>query len=265
MNVLIVGAGYFGGFLARELVEQGHRVFGIARHQKPDQPEMWSGWWSMMAEEIGIDHPAWRDIDALVYTIAPPVDLEPDPRLLRILQIAARHDVTRISYVSSTGVLGDHGGRWIDESTPTQPQHPMARRRLAAEALALAWGGQIWRMSGIVGPGRNLEERLLAGKIEVLIDWRPARWFNRIEVRDAARLGVRLLDLAPAGSVVHFSDGAPYLRRYAVAQAARRLGLSPPRLIDADQAEQHCSPIALALQSGSKRLIRSPWWNAIPP
>jgi len=30
MNVLIVGAGYFGGFLARELVEQGHRF--LASH-----------------------------------------------------------------------------------------------------------------------------------------------------------------------------------------------------------------------------------------
>jgi iron(II)-dependent oxidoreductase len=46
--------------------------------------------------------------------------------------IAARHDLAWIGYLSTTGVYGDHGGGWVDETTALTPSgEDMVRRDLA--------------------------------------------------------------------------------------------------------------------------------------
>ncbi len=54
----------------------------------------------------------------------------------------ARRDVAvqRLVYVSTTGVYGDCGGRWVDESSPLNPCTPRAVRRVDAERQLFTWG-----------------------------------------------------------------------------------------------------------------------------
>ena len=75
--------------------------------------------------------------------------------------IAAVRGVEWIGYLSTTGVYGDTGGDWVDESAPPAPTGARGRRRLAAENAWLAFGARqglavhVFRLAGIYGPGRN--------------------------------------------------------------------------------------------------------------
>ena len=42
-------------------------------------------------------------------------------------------DARWLGYLSTTGVYGDHGGGWVDETTPPKPGQPRSIERLAAE------------------------------------------------------------------------------------------------------------------------------------
>ena len=47
--------------------------------------------------------------------------------------------VRRFVYASSTGVYGQAGGEWVDEESPTDPQHESGRVVLEAEGRVRAW------------------------------------------------------------------------------------------------------------------------------
>src|SRR5690349_1962403 len=72
-------------------------------------------------------------------------------------------------YLSTTGVYGDHGGGWVDESTPVAPNLPRARQRAAAERGWLDLHRRcglpvhLFRLAGIYGPGRSALDAARSG------------------------------------------------------------------------------------------------------
>src|SRR5260221_6233421 len=64
-----------------------------------------------------------------------------------------------VGYLSTTGVYGDRGGGWVDETSALQPTGERGRRRVAAEAAWLDLWRQhgvpvhVFRLAGIYGPG----------------------------------------------------------------------------------------------------------------
>ncbi len=137
-------------------------------------------------------------------------------------------------YLSTSGVYGDCGGAWVNESRPPAPGTDRARRRLAAERALQAWAeaaGCPWaiaRVPGIYGPGRLPLQRLRErrpGPAPTL----PG-WSNRVHADD---LAAALWAILRAGEgIYNVADGSPgtmgdYFR--AVAQAA---GLPPPPEVD---------------------------------
>ena len=93
-----------------------------------------------------------------------------------------------IGYVSTTGVYGDRGGGWVDETTMPAPGSPRTRRRLAAEQ---AWSGladrravDLFRTAGIYGPGRSMLDDLREGTARRVI--KPGHAFGRIHRDDIA-------------------------------------------------------------------------------
>ena len=95
----------------------------------------------------------------------------------------ARSPARWIGYLSSTGVYGDTGGAWVDESARDR-HRPRDRARAEADA---AWGAlrpdvRRFRLPGIYGPGRSTFERLADGRAQ-RIDL-PGQIFSRIHVDD---------------------------------------------------------------------------------
>ena len=151
-----------------------------------------------------------------------------------------------LSYLSSTGVYGDTGGAWVDESAPTGTGRRTARSDADAEWLAR--GAKVWRLPGIYGPGRSMLERVREGRAH-RIDL-PAQVFSRIHVEDIAA-GVIAGLRAPPGAY-NLADDLPCGQNVLVEEACRLLGLRPPPLLSLEEAD--LSPMARGFYAENRRV-----------
>ncbi len=160
-----------------------------------------------------------------------------------------------IGYLSTTAVYGDRGGAWTDEDTPVMPQSARARRRANAEeawcALATERRAvQIFRLSGIYGPGRNSLIDLKHGEARRLT--KIGQVFNRIHVDDIAAVLAAAIDRPRAGPVFNVSDDEPAASSDVVAFAAGLLGIFPPPLTRIEDAD--LSDMAKSFWAENKRI-----------
>ena len=130
-----------------------------------------------------------------------------------------------LGYLSSTGVYGDTGGAWVDESAPIGGGRRSARA--GADAAWLELGARVFRLPGIYGPGRNPLDRVRAGNAH-RID-APGQVFSRVHVEDIATGVIAALD-APRGAY-NLADELPVSQNAVIEEASRLLGCEPPPLV----------------------------------
>ena len=151
-----------------------------------------------------------------------------------------------LGYLSSTGVYGDTGGAWVDESAPVG-----TGRRSARANADLAWlgrGARVFRLPGIYGPGRSSVDRVTEGHAH-RIDL-PGQVFSRVHVDDIAT-GVVAGFEGPAGAY-NLADDLPASQNAVIAEACRLLGIKPPPL--QSLAEARLSPQARAFYLENRRV-----------
>lgn len=188
--------------------------------------------------------------------VSAPPDEAGDPLLRAGLSALALPALTRIAYLSTVGVYGDHQGGWVDEDTAPRPASPRSVQRLAAEQ---AWqdfsslqGAElaIFRLSGIYGPGRSAIENLRAGTARRLV--KPGQVFNRIHVGDiAGAVAAALIGTGPLG-ILNLTDDEPCPPQDVVAHAAGLLGVEPPPEQPFETAD--LSPMARSFYGENKRV-----------
>jgi nucleoside-diphosphate-sugar epimerase len=152
-----------------------------------------------------------------------------------------------IGYLSSTGVYGDTGGAWVDETAPIG-----GGRRSARTAADLAWnaaGAAVFRLPGIYGPGRSALDRVREGKAS-RID-APGQVFSRIHVDDIVQTLLAAMRQGATG-VYNVADRVPAPGRAVTEHACDLLGTPYPPLEQADTAE--LSPMARAFYSENRRV-----------
>ncbi len=237
-RLLIFGLGYTAGALAASLRAQGWQVTGTRR-------------------EAAGGAIAFDDADAVRAEIAaathilssvPPADGE-DPVLARYGAVLAAAPARWTGYLSSTGVYGDTGGAWVDESAPVG-----TGRRTARAAADLAWGAlrpdaHVFRLPGIYGPDRSPLDRIREGRAH-RIDL-PAQVFSRIHVDDIVA-GIRASLGAAAPGAYNLADDEPANQNAVVEYGGALLGLAPPPLRTLDQLD--LSPQARAFYSENRRV-----------
>ncbi len=152
-----------------------------------------------------------------------------------------------LGYLSSTGVYGDTGGAWVDESARRLAP---GRRTARAEADAgwLALGARVFRLPGIYGPERSALDRVRAGKAH-RIDL-PGQTFSRVHVDDIAAGVLAALD-APPGAY-NLADDYPCSQNAVIEEACRLLGIEPPPLQALGEAA--LSPMARAFYAENRRV-----------
>ena len=194
---------------------------------------------------------ALPDASWVFWCAPPPPQGSQDTRLRRWLPALAGR---RVIYGSTTGVYGDCGGRWIDETEPPAPLHDRGRRRLDAEqALREASvDAVILRIPGIYGPGRWPLERLRAGTPVIRADQSPPS--NRIHADDLAAVAVLAAERGVTGRVYHVGDGQPSSMTDYFQQVAAHFGLPPPPEIDYETARSQFTPMQWSFIEGAKRL-----------
>ncbi len=173
-----------------------------------------------------------QDVDAVLITAPPGEAGCPGLAALGAALRGRRAPPPWIGYLSTTGVYGDHAGRWVFEQTPLTPLSAEAIRRVAAEAAWRALAGDlgpplaIFRLPGLYGPGRSAFDRLRAGDARRLI--KPGHLFSRLHLDDAASGVAAALARPRAGAIYNLCDDEPAPSADVTAHAARLLGLAIP-------------------------------------
>jgi nucleoside-diphosphate-sugar epimerase len=255
--LLSFGHGYSARRLARDLLAQGWRVIGTTRSEEKAAAIRAEG-----AEAIAGDLAPGPEIRAaldaathLLISAGPDADGDP---VLRALgeEIAARADrFAWVGYLSTTGVYGDRGGAWIDETAERRPSTRRGTWRVAAEdgwlALHRAHGlpVHVFRLAGIYGPGRGPFEKVRRGEARRIV--KPGQVFSRIHVDDIARVLRASIDRPDPGAAYNVCDDEPAPPQDVIAEAARLLGVAPPPEVPFEEAEM--SPMARSFYSESKR------------
>ena len=157
-----------------------------------------------------------------------------------------------LGYLSSTGVYGDTGGAWVDETAPIG-----FGRRTARSEADLAWqeaGAHVFRLPGIYGPGRSPLDRVASGaahRIDLAsLPGNSGQVFSRVHVEDIAS-GVIAGFTAPPG-VYNLADDCPASQNAVIEEACRLLGREPPPLLSLEQA--NLSPMARAFYAENRRV-----------
>jgi len=240
------GFGYSAQALAACLDPAHWQVSGTARSAQPGQ-------W-LFERRHPLPEAALQGVTHLLISIPP--DAEGDPVLdgCGDALLAMAPSLRWIGYLSTTGVYGDHGGDWVDESTPPKPSSPRAQWRVAAEQAWLALADRlpvhIFRLAGIYGPGRSSLDDLKAGTARRIL--KPGQWFSRIHRDDIAAVLLASMQAPRPGRIYNVCDDEAAPSPDVIAFAARLLGIDPPPLVPFDQVP--LSPMAQSFWADNKRV-----------
>lgn len=175
----------------------------------------------------------------------PPVEGAGDPVLATYGDALAG---TRLAYLSSSGVYGDTGGAWVDESAPIGTGRRSARAE--ADARWLALGAHVLRLPGIYGPGRSAFDRLKDGRAQRIAV--PGQVFSRVHVEDiAAGAMLALAGDAPMGAY-NLADDLPCSQNTVIERACLLSGLPLPPLQSLEEA--NLSPMARGFYAENRRV-----------
>ncbi|WP_043768554.1 SDR family oxidoreductase [Algiphilus aromaticivorans] len=252
-TIWIIGCGDIGLRVAQRLHQQGREATGVVRSAQSAERLRAAG---VTAVRADLDSELPPLAGTVLWFAPPPRDGDSDPRVARF--VSAAPPVTRFVYLSTSGVYGDCGGAWIDESAPLQPKSARARRRVDAEQRLGDWaaaGGvslSVLRVPGIYGPGRLPEARLREGTPVLLPEEAP--WTNRIHADDLAAAALAILDGGRGGGAYNVADGNPTTMTDYFCRCARLLGLPEPPALPASEARQGMSSAMWSFMEESKRL-----------
>jgi nucleoside-diphosphate-sugar epimerase len=262
MRLVVLGLGYSAQALVRQAGTTFSHVTGTmrdpSRAAKIVTPEL-----DVLHFDGGLASDQLREAigkaDALLVSIPP--DRDGDP-VLRHLEgvIAGALPLRWIGYLSTVGVYGDHDGAWVDEATPCRPVSERSVMRARAEQAWLELGRasgkpvQVFRLSGIYGPGRNALVNLMDGSAR-RID-KPGQVFNRIHVGDIAGAVLCAMQASLGGGtkpeILNVTDDDPCPPQDVVVFAARQMGMEIPPLIPF--ADAALSPMGRSFYGENKRV-----------
>jgi nucleoside-diphosphate-sugar epimerase len=257
MKLFVFGLGFSAGYFAKRRQAHGDSVAGTVRTRAKAEALAAAGLRTFVFGPEGRDAGMDAELAACeALLISAPPDTDGDPVLRAFApQLAAAKNLRWIGYLSTIGVYGDHGGAWIDETTPATPINPRSQERVDAENEWLAFGAahnvpvQVFRLAGIYGPGQNQLVQLARGTARRIV--KPGQVFNRIHVEDIARVLDASLKKPRAGAIYNVADDEPAPAPDAMAFAAKLCGIEPPPEIKLEDAG--LPPMALSFYEECKR------------
>ncbi|MBI4971086.1 MAG: SDR family oxidoreductase [Candidatus Omnitrophica bacterium] len=213
-DLLVIGAGYVGGALARNFRLRNKNV-AVLIHSPANKIIFENQGIATVLGDITESETLKKIPPAknILIAVSPAVRdassyrkvyVEGAGNILETLRDVSRQD--RVLYISSTGVYGDQKGGWVDEATSPAPDNPLGKILLEAEHQVLASGlpSIILRLSGIYGPGRN---RWLNSRQNI-----SERYINMIHLEDIVRIMALLFEEGKLGDIYLGSDDEPVLR-----------------------------------------------------
>jgi nucleoside-diphosphate-sugar epimerase len=258
MNLFVFGYGYSSATLVRAHRDRFAQVHATVRSAAKAQSIAADGVTGRVFDGSTADDAIAADLaaaDALLVSVPP--DATGDPVLRRFGDVIAEAPrLAWIGYLSTVGVYGDHGGGWVDETTPPDPASERSIRRREAEEAWLELGRSngkavhVFRLAGIYGPGQNALVNLREGAARRIV--KPGQVFNRIHVEDIAGAVMASLARPSAGAIYNVADDEPAPPQDVVAFAADLMGVPVPPDMPFDTAV--LSPMARSFYGENKRV-----------
>ena len=257
-SLLCLGLGYTAGVLADRLMGEGWRVVGTVRGEAR-AAELKARGFEAIVHDGRAPTPALAaaigHADAIVSSVPP--DDHGDPMLRdHRADLAAAGQAAWIGYLSTTGVYGDRGGDWVDETAELRPSGVRQQRRVDAEA---GWLGlwrdagrpvHVFRLAGIYGPGRSPVATAQRGEARRV--YKEGQIFSRIHVADAATVLAASIARPRPGAVYNVADDEPAAPWDVTAYACNVAGVPAPPLVPFESAD--LSPMARSFYADSKRV-----------
>ncbi len=282
--MLILGCGYIGRRVARRYLDRGESVVGVVRSARSVAELQRDGIPAIVCD-LAVDSLAELPLagERVLHLVPPPRQGSLDTLTRRLVSaFAPQGQPARLVYISTTGVYGDCGGAWVDESWPARPSADRARRRWDAEQTLGRWslagtgesaadpegsgsagrlaGGRpdlgaelvVLRVAGFYGPGRLPLERIRQGL--PLVREQEAPYSNRIHADDLAQACVLAMERAEASSLYNVCDGNPSTMTDYFFRVADGAGLPRPPVLALADAAGELSPGMLSYVRESRRL-----------
>ena len=246
---LIVGCGYVGLPLGKELARQGHTVFGLRRSALAEAELQAAGITPLHADITQPDSlkKLPRDFDWVVNCTASGGGAVDDYRKVylegnrHLVAWLADSPTEKFVYTSSTSVYAQNDGAEVREDSPTEPDGPTARVLVETEKLLLSsvsthrFPAVILRVAGIYGPGRGHGfKQFLRG--EARLEGDGSRWLNMIHRDDLIGVSIAALERGKPGEIYNAADNASprQLEFFSWLAAALNRPLPPNIAADAD-------------------------------
>ena len=171
---------------------------------------------------------------------------------------AARRWPIRVVYASTSGVYGDCGGAWIDETRPVRPDNGRAKRRVSAETqLRRATRRGVLSASIVRIPGIYAGNRLPLARLQKGTPALAAAddvYTNHIHADDLAAILVLAIRRVRPQRVVHASDDSELLMGDYFDRIADAFGLPRAPRVSREEAEAQLEPMMLSFMRESRRL-----------
>jgi nucleoside-diphosphate-sugar epimerase len=256
-SLLCIGLGYSAQVFAARVAAEGWKVAGTSTSPDGAARIAALGYDGIEFDGRAPSEPLRAALASATHLlVSAPPDADGDPLLRHhASDLANAKHLCWIGYFSTIGVYGDHGGAWIDETTPALPTSIRSRWRLDAENAWLDLGGrtrtrtEIFRLPGIYGPGRGPLEAVRRGTARAIV--KPGQVFNRVHVEDIANVLAAAIERPTEHTVYNVTDDEPAPSHEVLAYAAAQLGLPAPPIVDFDSAE--LTPMARSFYSECKR------------
>ena len=226
--------GYVASLLSEKLITNGWSISATCRFQEKKINLIKQGYDSYIfysGNKMPDLTKALEDVTHILISV-PPDDFG-DPVINHYKkQISSISNLEWIAYLSSTGVYGNHNGDWINEETKPIPSSIRGERRLIAENqwqdsfANNAFSLNIFRLSGIYGPGRNSFVSIREGKAKRII--KKNLFFNRIHVEDIVGCLFASTKTKNYSGLYNLSDDEPAPPQDVVMYACKLLGVRPP-------------------------------------
>jgi nucleoside-diphosphate-sugar epimerase len=254
-HLFCFGLGYTGTALGKSLVADGWTVSGTCRTEEHQDALGEAGITTNLFDR---DHPLSPDVMSGATHIlnSVPPDAFGDPVLDSMAAHVVEAQAQWVGYLSTTGVYGDRGGEWVDETSELTPTAERSQRRVMAEGTwFVLWREasvpvHIFRLAGIYGPERSPLDQIRNGtarRINV-----PGQTFSRIHVDDIVAV-LRASMAAPSpGSVYNVCDDEPAASADVTTFGCELLGVEPPPLVEFADAE--LSEMAQSFYRDNKRV-----------
>jgi len=251
MRTLIVGCGYIGMALGKELVGLGHEVFGLRRTEVAEDELKAIGVASLQGDVTKPEDLASlpQDFDWIVNCVSSSRGDAEDYRrvylegMQNLIEWLSTKPPKKFVFTSSTSVYAQTDGSLVTETSLTEPSAETARILVDAEELLLQAATQnfpavILRVAGIYGPGRGYWfKQFLKG--EARIEGKGERFLNMVHCDDVVGAIMAALEKGQPGEIYNVVDNEPVTQLGLFRWLAETSGKEmPPCVEPEDRAER---------------------------